>query len=475
MVICPQKQEDDTFILKMLTRNKLDSLLKMEVKMIDNQKYYYYDITSKQPLSEVIKTSPVSFKWLKKIYQKIFQLPEILKEYLITEEGVFIEPDFIYVDQTMDMIEFCYYPVEKHSLQKQVAELTEYLINKVDYNDEKAVLTIYAIYQVSHDNHCTLKKLKEVFEKQCNKVSQGDNKTEVRDTIESLNKKNQENLKKEQDLTQKDREQDNIEKRIKKLDIEKTLEKTKEKVPKEYPYMEERIEEQREVMKYPPKIYMQAVIVLVTGVFFLFLAFKAELLNKNGLLDQKRCILAISCYILAETISFFIIFRKENQCARIKEEIDYIDWEDEYDLSVPEIRGLTLSEPIEENYYQDAFLKETKNSNYEEDSVTELLVDFKDHSIAYLESEFSGERIYFKKFPFLVGKLKKGVDYVLESNKISRVHAKFDYDDSHYYIEDMDSTNGTSLNGESLYAHSQKVISEGDRICFADKNFIFHC
>ena len=155
-------------------------------------------------------------------------------------------------------------------------------------------------------------------------------------------------------------------------------------------------------------------------------------------IDSIRCIIAILCYIFLLFGAFLIIFRKENQCAEIEENVDYIDWEEDYDsLPMPEIYGLTVSEPIEENYYQNAFLKETGNSSFrrkkrenddkrmeedkgneedeEENTETELLVDFSDHSVAYLESEFSGERIYLKKFPFLIGKLKKGTDYVLEN------------------------------------------------------------
>lgn len=554
MVLCPFEEEEDSFLIKMLARNHIDGLLKIEVKMIDNQKYYYYDITGKQTLSDIVQIGSISFLQLQKIYKKLLQLPEICKEFLIYENGIFMKPNFIYIDASWDIIEFCYYPGIKKELQEQIGEITEYLLNKVDYKDERAVLAVYAFYQVSHDKSCTLEKLKEVFESQCGKITidrKELNKEECEKVeqkkIESMEEKKNQNegkelltqhlekefksenrnenksenkneKKQEEDITLRIKkistdtkcnkeEQEKEEKRKeKKGEIEKKQRKKTEKVQEketknsnhDFPYMEERIENQTEVLKYPKKVYFQAALVLLLGLFALFVLIKTGILSVNGKPDSVRCIIAILCYIFLLFGAFLIIFRKENRCAEIEENVDYIDWEEDYDsLPMPEIYGLTVSEPIEKNYYQDAFLKETKTSSFrknkredddkrsekeeemeeseEENTETELLVDFSDYSVAYLESEFSGERIYLKKFPFLIGKLKKGTDYVLENNKISRIHAKFDYDESHHYIEDMNSTNGTSLNGFALLAHDRKQLSNGDKICFADKNFIFHC
>lgn len=580
MVLCPLEEEEDSFLIKMLTRNHIDGLLKIEVKMIDNQKYYYYDITGKQTLSDIVQIGPISFLQLQKIYERLLKLPEICKEFLIYENGIFMESNFIYMDASWDIIEFCYYPGIKKELQEQIGKITEYLLNKVDYKDERAVLAVYAFYQVSHDKNCTLEKLKEVFESQCGKIAidkkelnkkecEKIEQSKIQDMKreknydqgkefftqhlerESGNENRNEKKQLKEDLVEKKINDEDIKLRIKRIstdmefnkkeqeiereeerkkerkeDVEKKQRRKTEKREKEnkkqlqnkkenrekekvqekeiknskydFPYMEERIENQREVLKYPKKVYLQAVVVLLLGLFALFILMKGGILSVNGKPDSIRCIIAILCYIFLLFGAFLIIFRKENQCAEIEENVDYIDWEEDYDsLPMPEIYGLTVSEPIEENYYQNAFLKETGNSSFkrkkrenddkrmeedkgneedeEENTETELLVDFSDHSVAYLESEFSGERIYLKKFPFLIGKLKKGTDYVLENNKISRIHAKFDYDESHHYIEDMNSTNGTSLNGFALLAHDRKQLSNGDKICFADKNFIFHC
>lgn len=487
MILCPQEQED-SFALKMLVRNKIDGLLKMEIKTVNNTPKYYYDITGRSPVSEMIEKQPVSFLQLQNIYRQILKLPDVLKEFLLPENSILMEPEFIYADKDMKRIAFCCYPGIHRTLQEQIGEFTEYLLNKVDYRDEKAVLAVYALYQVSQDKNCTLDKLKEVFQEQCRKET-GTKENAVRENGKT--ERTEETI--EGEIR---REKANLDMRIKKVlpEIEETMEeKSEKKNGLDFSYMEERIEKQKEVLKYPPAVYGKAAVILAAGFCILFLLFQTGILNVNGKPDLTRYSIAVVCCLFIEAAAFCFIFQKKNKCAKIEEELEYFDWEDEYDLSG------TLYEEAVEGYYQDAFLKETGNSYPEEkdrsegkgweqrrnifdeadgeddEAVTELLTDFQDHSIAYLESEFSGERIYLKKFPFLIGKLKKGADYVLDNHKISRIHARLDYDESRYYIEDMDSTNGTSLNGVMLAAHDRQVLSDMDRLCFADKNFVFHC
>lgn len=75
--------------------------------------------------------------------------------------------------------------------------------------------------------------------------------------------------------------------------------------------------------------------------------------------------------------------------------------------------------------------------------------------------------------PFIVGKLKDKVDYVLEDDTISRMHAKIDtIDNDELTITDLNSKNGTFINGERLLSNETRKIQIGDEIAFADLQFI---
>ena len=65
------------------------------------------------------------------------------------------------------------------------------------------------------------------------------------------------------------------------------------------------------------------------------------------------------------------------------------------------------------------------------------------------------------------------VKFYIARETISQFHAKFDYIDKTYYIEDMNSTNGTFVNDEMLNYREKRALSVGDVLRFADVKYRF--
>lgn len=61
----------------------------------------------------------------------------------------------------------------------------------------------------------------------------------------------------------------------------------------------------------------------------------------------------------------------------------------------------------------------------------------------------------------------------IEKETISQFHAKIEWEDGVYYIEDMNSTNGTYVNNEILNYKERKRLNPGDVIRFADVKYRF--
>ena len=64
-------------------------------------------------------------------------------------------------------------------------------------------------------------------------------------------------------------------------------------------------------------------------------------------------------------------------------------------------------------------------------------------------------------------------DACLNSQTVSRHHAKINEIDNHFYIQDLNSTNGTFLNDIMLNYSQSYELNPGDRITFADVPYIF--
>ena len=79
------------------------------------------------------------------------------------------------------------------------------------------------------------------------------------------------------------------------------------------------------------------------------------------------------------------------------------------------------------------------------------------------------ENIRITKDVFLLGSSKEGNDCVIDSPVVSRFHAKIRREGGRIYIEDMNSTNGTSVNGELLGYQDKVELKVGDIIMLADE------
>ncbi len=87
----------------------------------------------------------------------------------------------------------------------------------------------------------------------------------------------------------------------------------------------------------------------------------------------------------------------------------------------------------------------------------------------HLESQTDGEvrRIPLHPMPFRIGR-RPGLELVLETESISKVHAEIYAEGEGLRVRDLQSTNGTFVNGEAV---EDGPIREGDVLHFADLEF----
>jgi pSer/pThr/pTyr-binding forkhead associated (FHA) protein len=81
--------------------------------------------------------------------------------------------------------------------------------------------------------------------------------------------------------------------------------------------------------------------------------------------------------------------------------------------------------------------------------------------LALAVMELGTQRSFEGRPPFEVGRARDN-DLVLRDAEVSRVHARFESRNGVVYVDDLDSSNGTFLNGRRV---SESIeVREGDRI-----------
>ncbi|WFR57560.1 DUF6382 domain-containing protein [Anaerocolumna sp. AGMB13025] len=158
---------------RMILHNNIPGLLKTELRSIDNMDLFYYDVTSKKSLAEIWENKSLNYYELRKIVSDILITIQNSGEYLLSENDFIIEPNYIFLDTGSQNILLCHLVGRDENIKEQLSRLMEYLMNKVDYKDEAAVVLIYALYKESKETDCT-------FEKLLKEINKKDNEPKVR-------------------------------------------------------------------------------------------------------------------------------------------------------------------------------------------------------------------------------------------------------------------------------------------------------
>ena len=83
------------------------------------------------------------------------------------------------------------------------------------------------------------------------------------------------------------------------------------------------------------------------------------------------------------------------------------------------------------------------------------------------------EDLFVEGESFLIGKNEDQADGVISAEGVSRLHARIIRQEDRYFIEDLNSTNGTFLNESELEYHQPQELSKNDRIRFGVEEYVF--
>ncbi len=83
------------------------------------------------------------------------------------------------------------------------------------------------------------------------------------------------------------------------------------------------------------------------------------------------------------------------------------------------------------------------------------------------------EDFYIKEKVFRIGADASGNEAQLHSSAVSHHHARITRQEKAFYIEDLNSTNGTFVNGVMLAYTQKKKLEPMDRVTFADVEYLF--
>ena len=103
----------------MLAANSMKGLLKFHVKQVDNRKSYYYEITSRRPLTRILEYQSLGAEHLRCLIAGIVRTLERMETYLLQEGQILLEPEYIYVEPEYFSVYLCLIPGRQGDFRKR--------------------------------------------------------------------------------------------------------------------------------------------------------------------------------------------------------------------------------------------------------------------------------------------------------------------------------------------------------------------
>lgn len=355
MIIKKHDVDESDYKFQMIINNNIEGIIPLKIKNINNEQELFYNTTSMLSVDNMFAKKGMNGEELFELIKSIKKLFDNMKEFFLDSGSILFDTDKIFIKRCTKKYMFCYCPQNESSVQENLRNLFDSLLEYVDHNDRKAVLIAYEIQRMTVNDDFTIQDLLECAER---------------------------NIKDAQ------------------------------------------IEEQKVVLKTDFPINK--------------IKYDTEEESKNNLLKKLSK-----------------LFRTKNKFKSEKE----LENEDTYTNNLSEYACVG---------------GEINGYDAEEEDATMLLTGAGPIATITLRSINLEEQLAItpNTFPCVIGNSRKSSDFLVNNPVISRVHMRVLEETAGYYVEDLNSTNGTFVNDVRLIPHQPKEIVLGDKITLANVDFI---
>ena len=419
------KQEKEAYPSKMITENSIPGLLQCEAKRMDNEILYYYDLTSKNIFGGEMarrkgrrrRGSYGNFCVFKGFgeYGRI----SVISRFCLLET----RSDLCGCGNGRDRI--LLYTGRNLDLEQQFRELLEETLPLLNHENKKAVVDIYSLYHYVVQEGLTAEGLREHMERY--------RKSKIADSYETLY------------------EEEKIEEETGKEDFEETVRKEQQK------HLEQKMHEQaleaffQDEDPEETKTFSGGIAVSAGAVFVYALI--GWLMWRN----YREGILIWLGIGMALAAGWGIFLRVRNKKDILKE-----------DNEIPMLQKDRKEDAYERGWVED--------SSYQEEYLTKILGNESVRPVFQLEEKYPRQDrsilIKDKEIQF-VGTMKERADIILRSQAVSRLHGRIRIEGNDCYLRDLNSRNGTWINGVTLEGDREEKLEEGDEVRFADLIYRF--
>ncbi len=425
LVVEPEKEAEENYQLRMLLENRIPGLLPLEVKLREGKKELHYDVSSMQPLSRVYDRRELNGEEIRRIFFGILDAISGMRDYLLDEEGVVLDPAYIFTDMESGTIRLLFLPFGYDKAEEDpMLQPAEFLMEHADHRDPQAALCAYRIYQTIRKGNYVAADLRRALEEEAQKETPATGRL-PQIPPEAVYAPPAEIPK---DWTDAGRLERDLLAHATKTPAEAGITTGAEQASKKLPLL------------------LAAAMILCGGAVI------------GGVLpgvhpDAAGKLVIVAAMAAGVAVLLLSRFRGKRTEApeadrdRIAEAFADMEPQPDEMAEFAAMDRTGAAAPGEEEYGKTVFAG---------------AMDVKAENILYDMGKKKEYRM--EHFPFTIGKMRDCVDLALSDRSVSRIHARVLMKDGHAYLQDCHSTNGTYLNGVQLEVEETVMLEREDEI-----------
>ncbi len=416
------------YIVGMFAHNDIPAFVPVSFKSLNLENYFCYNMNGLIPINQSFEMNKLTADRIEAFLRSIIKAAKSMEEFLLPFDRLITDEAYIY-ESLGKKDEFHWiYGIE--SGNATFTRLFERLLDRVDYKDDSAVKMIYSLYQAAKESEGM------------QSVSTGGSLQRIREKAEEILSAPHMSLDmRARELIRAENERNSI-KRLKGIETG-TGDKACSKE--------------------------------IEGADSMARRYRAEAESKKSrsqrvdLEDTPKAKLSLFKKRQNEEKSDKTMFVK----SKLKKVWDYLN----ADIgSKPE--KLVDLQAVGENEisYNVREVKQPKieASDNADEATTLLTGAMISNGIYCLKPEDTNEdNILLTEFPFFIGKSGDKTHHTIEDSTVSRFHARIDREEEELWLTDLNSTNGTFLNGIRLMPFGRMRVNKGDSIVISRKRYEF--
>ena len=449
------------YCIPMVEQNKIPGLLPFHRSRTDGRLYLNYEITGKQAVASLYERRRIGYEEILQLLMEIRGHLDMLQRYLLSPEQLLFDPQYIFTDPDGRAIWFCYVPQKETEVS--IMQLAEFILKRLNHQDPAAVELGYRFYARTQEENLSLSRMLQELLTDC--------KMGEKQTV-SDGRAVRQDLKQRMDTVLPNRKGEEacadsgngFDGECAKGQDQKVAKR--EAAPEETPnviHRERKTEKKREL-----KIFQVVHPAVLLTALLLFAVL--EVVFYYGYLNVTE---AGGCFFLILSGELLVnsLWKRKREEKGITQRSIWQEEEEDEQEAYGQLRQEMYQSPVERcSVFAEERIEETRCLTDLQEPCGMRLIYIQPEGNAG-ETQQAFPDIYIGTDAVTVGKLQGQCEVLLNAETVSRIHARLEYRKGIGYIRDLNSRNGTFLNGERLEPQELRSFTEGNRIAFADVQY----